>query len=591
MAANIRAGRAFVEMTLEGRNQFKSDLARSGAQLKKFGQTAKSVGRNLMRMGAAAAVPLALSAKTFAEFDDKMRAVKAITGSTTEDFAKLTAEAKRLGATTRFSASEAAEGMRFLGMAGFNTEQIMKGLPAVLDLAAAGAVELGMAADIVSDVGSAFGLTADEAARVSDVIAQTASSANTSIEMMGESFKYVAPIAKAAGQTLEETSAAIGLLGNSGIKASSAGTQLTEIMSSMGGKSAKALEKMGIATKNADGSSRRLLDVMTELGDATRGMDPLDRLNQMMELFGKRGGRAAIVLADAGAATDAMRMKMDNANGRAAAMAETMEGGIGGAFRQMKAAIEAAGISMGAALVPMILLVTELTKKVALWFEENAGIAKILAVVAAGLLATGAVLVTFGTLMTVAGAAATAFTTAMAVMGGVVAFLLSPIGLLIALVATLTAGLLFFTKAGKKVKTMFTGGSKDAKVFDGESEKKKKETLDLQKEVAAAEEKSAELRLKSAQMLKSAIVAEGDERVKKRRAEKGRMDESNFDDVNTNLGQNLSAASPRGTFSSVQAARMSLGTMPEMVRLAEATEALRKLMEAARRAREVIRFD
>ena len=128
-------------------------------------------------------------------------------------------------------------------------------------------------------------------------------------------------------------------------------------------------------------------------------------------------------------------------------------------------------------------------------------------------------------------------------------------------------------------------------MFDGESEKKKKETLDLQKEVAAAEEKSAELRLKSAQMLKSAIVAEGDERVKKRRAEKGRMDESNFDDVNTNLGQNLSAASPRGTFSSVQAARMSLGTMPEMVRLAEATEALRKLMEAARRAREVIRFD
>ena len=137
MAANIRAGRAVVEVVLDGRNKFKSDLARVGARLKRFGKTAKSVGKNLLAMGTAAAVPLALSAKTFAEFDDKMRAVKAITGSTTEDFAKLTAEAKRLGATTRFSASEAAEGMRFLGMAGFNTEQIMKGLPAVLDLAAA----------------------------------------------------------------------------------------------------------------------------------------------------------------------------------------------------------------------------------------------------------------------------------------------------------------------------------------------------------------------------------------------------------------------------------------------------------------------
>jgi TP901 family phage tail tape measure protein len=587
MAANIRAGRAFVEMTLDGHNKFKSDLARSGARLKKFGQTAKSVGKNLLAMGTAAAVPLALSAKTFAEFDDKMRAVKAITGSTTEDFAKLTAEAKRLGATTRFSASEAAEGMRFLGMAGFNTEQIMKGLPAVLDLAAAGAVELGMAADIVSDVGSAFGLTADEAGRVSDVIAQTASSANTSIEMMGESFKYVAPIAKAAGQTLEETSAAIGLLGNSGIKASSAGTQLTEIMSSMGGKSAKALEKMGIATKNADGSSRRLLDVMTELGAATRGMDPLDRLNTMMDLFGKRGGRAAIVLADAGRATDQMRVKMDTANGRAKAMADTMEGGIGGAFRQMKAAVEGAGIAMGKALVPMLLLVTELTKKVALWFEENAGVAKILVVVSAGLLATGAVLVTFGSLLTIAGAAATAFSTAMAVMGGVVAFLMSPIGLLIALIATLTAGLLYFSNAGKKVRTMFGGGAKSTEL---KSDKHKEDALDQQREVAAAEAKSAELRLQSAAMLKSAISAEGDERVKKRRAEKGRMDESNFDDVNSNLGQNLSASSPRGTFSSIQAARMSRGTMPEMVKVAEETEKMRKLLEAAKRAKEVIRF-
>jgi TP901 family phage tail tape measure protein len=587
MAANIRAGRAVVEVVLDGRNKFKSDLARAGARLKKFGRTAKSVGKNLLAMGTAAAVPLALSAKTFAEFDDKMRAVKAITGSTTEDFAKLTAEAKRLGATTRFSASEAAEGMRFLGMAGFNTEQIMKGLPAVLDLAAAGAVELGMAADIVSDVGSAFGLTADEAGRVSDVIAQTASSANTSIEMMGESFKFVAPIAKAAGQTLEETSAAIGLLGNSGIKASSAGTQLTEIMSSMGGKSAKALEKMGIATKNADGSSRRLLDVMTELGAATRGMDPLDRLNTMMDLFGKRGGRAAIVLADAGRATDQMRVKMDTANGRAKAMADTMEGGIGGAFRQMKAAVEGAGIAMGKALVPMLLLVTELTKKVALWFEENAGVAKILLVVSAGLLATGAVLVTFGSLLTIAGAAATAFSTAMAVMGGVVAFLMSPIGLLIALIGTLTAGLLYFSNAGKKVRTMFGGGAKSTEL---KSDKHKEDALDQQKEVAAAEAKSAELRLQSAAMLKSAISAEGDERVKKRRAEKGRMDESNFDDVNSNLGQNLSASSPRGTFSSIQAARMSKGTMPEMVKVAEETEKMRKLLEAAKRAKEVIRF-
>ena len=600
MAANIRAGRAFVEMTLNGQQKFKSDMARAGATLTKFGQTAKRVGGNLLRMGTAAVVPLALAAKTFADFDDKMRAVQAITGATTEDFAKLTAEAKRLGSTTRFSAAEAAEGMRFLGMAGFNTEQIIAGLPPVLALAAAGAVELGTAADIVSDVGSAFGMTAVEAGRVADVIAQTASSANTSIEMMGESFKFVAPVAKAAGQSLEETSAAIGLLGNSGIKASSAGTMLTEVLAGLGGKSQAGLKELGVEVENADGSSRKLLDVMRDLGESTRGMGDLERLNTMMTLFGKRGGRAAIVLADAGKAADEMRGKMDNANGRAVAMATTMEGGIGGAFRSMKSAVEGAGIAMGTALAPMLTTVAELIKKVAQFLAANQGLAKVLGVVAVGLLAGGAALVSFGAIMSIVGAATTAFTTIVSVLTGALAILTSPISAVVILIGVLGGALLYFTGMGSKVldwlgkkfdwlkkKVMNLLGLSGAKIDVGAKVgvDLKELTATEKEKLADVEKQSAELRMKSAALLKDAITAEGDEREKQRKLDQSSMSESNFNDVSDNLGQNLSGEGTRGTFSPIQASRMAKGTMTEMLKISAATEASRVLLEKIEKAK------
>jgi TP901 family phage tail tape measure protein len=598
MAANIRAGRAFVEMTLDGRNKFKSDLARAGAQLKKFGQSAKSVGKNLLAMGTAAAVPLALSAKSFAEFDDKMRAVKAITGSTAEDFEKLTAEAKRLGSTTRFSASEAAEGMRFLGMAGFNTEQIMKGLPSVLALAAAGAVELGMAADIVSDVGSAFGLTADEAGRVADVIATTATSANTSIEMMGESFKHVAPIAKAAGQTIEETSAAIGLLGNSGIKASSAGTQLTEILAAMGGKSTAGLKALGVEVKNVDGTTRPLLDVMRDVGDATRNMDGLDRLNTMMTLFGTRGGKAAIILADAGNAADEMRGKMANAEGKAAKMAATMEGGIGGAFRSMKSAVEGAGIAMGTALAPMLTIVAALIKTVAQFLAKNQGLAKVLGVVAIGLLVTGGALVAFGSLMTLAGTAATAFTTIMSVLTGIMAVLTSPITAVVVLIGLLGGALLYFTGIGGKVldwlgkkfdrlkkRVMSLLGLSSKKLKAEEGGTLKELTAAEKEKLADTEKASAELRLKSAELLKEAINAEGAEREEQRKKDLTSMSEANFGDVNANLGKNAGSESTLGTFSPLQASREAVGMAVSLLEIAGNTEKIAALIAKAKAER------
>ena len=213
----IRAGAAFVELGV--RNKMERGLNAASKRLKSFSSGVSGAGMSMAGLGVKIATPFALAAGVFASFDGKMAAVKAITGSTDAQMERLRDTAKSLGASTQFSASQAADAMKFLGMAGYDTEEILPGIPAVLDLAAAGGLELAMAADIASDVSSAFGLAADQIGRVADVMAATATSSNTSVEMMGETFKYLAPLAAAAWQSIEQAAAAVGIVANSGVKA------------------------------------------------------------------------------------------------------------------------------------------------------------------------------------------------------------------------------------------------------------------------------------------------------------------------------------------------------------------------------------
>lgn len=441
-AGAIRAGRAFVELFADD-SKLVRGLKRAQMKIRAFGAGLQSTGTRLLSMGTAAAAPFAAAIGVFTRFSDRMAEVRAITGANENEFARLEATAKKLGRTTSFTASQVAEGMKFLGMAGFNTEQILAGIPAVLDLARAGAVDLGLAADIASDVGSAFGMTADQIGHLADVMAKTATSANTSVEMMGESFKFVAPVARSAGQSLEETAAAIGILGNNGIKASMAGTDLKNILSLLANKAKSSLAKFGVSTSDAAGNMRPLLDVMNDIGRATRGLSQSERLAFFMETFGKISGKSAILLADAGQQIDDMRGKLAQADGAARKAAKTMDANIGGAFRALMSAAEGVAIEIGNALAPTIQewakgltgaaqFISKLVKNNKEFFVAAGKVVAIVIGLGAALLTLGILLkgaaLAFGTLAAIASGVGTA----LGVIGTALGAILSPMGLVIA---------------------------------------------------------------------------------------------------------------------------------------------------------------
>ena len=202
---------------------------------------------------------------TYNDFETGMSAVKSLSGATNEEFIQLKQTAKDLGATTAFSASEASEGMQYLAMAGWDTNEIIAAMPGLLDLAAAGATDLGAAADIVSDVMTAMGMEANEASRAADVFAKAATSSNTTVEMLGETMKYAAPIAHTFGMSLEEVAALAGMMANAGIKGSQAGTALRASLLRMSKPTTdmqKTMTELGISFTDANGNMKKTGDIV-----------------------------------------------------------------------------------------------------------------------------------------------------------------------------------------------------------------------------------------------------------------------------------------------------------------------------------------
>jgi len=231
--------------------------------------------------------------RTLVEFEQKMAEVRAVTGATGDTFDALSDKARELGASTVFSASEAAAGLAFLGRAGFTADQALGAIEGTLNLAAAGGLELARAADIASNVLSAFSINANEANRVADVLALTANSANTNVEQLGDAFKFVGPVAAAFGVSIEDTAAALGTLGNAGLQASLAGTGLRKILSTLGTPTKKLndlLKKLGLTFSQVNPDTNKFADVMQLLAD--RGIGATDALN----VFGQRGAPAILAV-------------------------------------------------------------------------------------------------------------------------------------------------------------------------------------------------------------------------------------------------------------------------------------------------------
>ena len=322
-------------------NELRRARENSDSTFKKMG---KAAGKLALGAGVAIAGLGATSLKVAGNFEAAMNGVRAVSNATDEDFTKLRDTAKELGASTAFSATEAANGMEFLAMSGMKTEQILSTIPNALSLAAAGSLDLASSADILSNIMTGIGLKADESGRAADVLAQAAASSNVDINMLGESMKYVAPIAKQLGMSLEETAAMVGVLGNAGIQGSEAGTALRSVYARFAthDKALGHFKAMGINIKDASGEMKSMTTLTGELAVAMKDMGADERLAVFKEMAGTEAMSALAVSVDAMAEGSLPKLakELENSEGAAKKMADIRMEGLNGQLKGLASAWE-----------------------------------------------------------------------------------------------------------------------------------------------------------------------------------------------------------------------------------------------------------
>lgn len=335
------------------------------AKIDEVGQKMESVGNSIAGAGKSM-MPLTLAiggvgtaaVKTAADFDAGMSQVAAISGATGDDLEALRDKAREMGSKTKFSASEAASAMEYMAMAGWKTGDMLGGIEGIMNLAAASGEDLATTSDIVTDALTAFGLSAEDSGHFADILAAASSNANTNVSMMGETFKYCAPIAGALGFSAEDTAEAIGLMANAGIKSTQAGTALRTIMNNLTGEvkiSGKAIGDVTIATTNADGSMRDLSDILADCRTAFSGLSESEKAQAAETLVGKNAMSSFLALMNAAPEDiDKLSNAIDNCDGTAESMAATMQDNLAGQLTILKSQLEELAISFGEILMPAI---------------------------------------------------------------------------------------------------------------------------------------------------------------------------------------------------------------------------------------------
>ena len=329
-----------------------------GSKMESVGDSIAGAGKKLMPLSLAVGGLGVAAVKTTADFDASMSKVAAVSGATGEEFDKLREKAREMGSKTKFSASEAADAMNYMAMAGWKTEDMLDGIEGIMNLAAASGEDLATTSDIVTDALTAFGLSAKDSGHFADILAAASSNANTNVSMMGETFKYCAPIAGALGFSAEDTAEAIGLMANAGIKSTQAGTALRTIMNNLSKDftiSGKNIGDVTIATTNADGSMRDLRDILADCRVAFDGLSESEKAQAAQQLVGKNAMSGFLALMNAAPADIAkLEGAIDNCDGSAESMAATMQDNLSGQLTILKSQIQELAISIGDALMPVI---------------------------------------------------------------------------------------------------------------------------------------------------------------------------------------------------------------------------------------------
>ena len=361
----LKLGEAFVNIRVLGRD-FTAQLAKAQAQFQGSIRTMESIAAKAkigLLLGAGVG---AVAVKMAASFEQAMARVQALSGATGQAFQDLEDQARELGRTTVFTANQAAEAMSFFALAGFEANKIIGAMPATLDLAAAGQIDVAQAADITAKIMSGMGLTVEELTETVDVLAKAFTTSNTDLIQLGDAMKFVGPVAKSAGKDITEVTAAIQVMSNAGLQGTLAGTALRNILAKLSGGTKTTndvFKSLNVAMQTANGRMRPLADVVDDLNAAMAKLGEAERLGKLMTAFGMRAGPAMATLLSAGG--DALRdyeKRLQDAGGTAKKIAEIQLDTFIGKWKLMISAISDAGIVIGNKLIPILGKVTEQIK-------------------------------------------------------------------------------------------------------------------------------------------------------------------------------------------------------------------------------------
>lgn len=440
-----------LESQAEKSNAVLQQISLTGDKVQEFGGKVEDAGKKLLPVTAAIAGLGTAAVATVADFDESMSKVSAISGATGDEFDQLREKAREMGAKTKFSASEAADAFQYMAMAGWKTGDMLDGIEGIMNLAAASGEDLATTSDIVTDALTAFGLTAADSGHFADVLAAASSNANTNVSMMGETFKYAAPVAGALGFSVEDVAEAIGLMANSGIEASQAGTSLRTMLTSLAGNVKLSSDSMGVmevSTTNADGSMRELGDILTDLRFCFSKMTEAEAASNAENIVGKNAMSGFLAVMQAAPADiEKLSTAIEKCDGTSESMADTMQDNLNGQITILKSQLQELAISFGDMLMPVIREVVTHIQGMVDWLNGLSDTQKkLIMVIALVLAAVGPVLIIIGKIATGIGALmslASSLGPLLGVIKGAFAALTGPIGIAIAVIAALTAGFMY----------------------------------------------------------------------------------------------------------------------------------------------------
>lgn len=444
--AGLKAAQQSLQDVSKDTNTFSTKITSLGSGLKQAGATLSLVSIPLLGLGTVAV-------KTAADFQSAMSKVEALSGSTKEEMQMLEEVAKKMGTTTVYSSKEAAEALQYMSLAGWNAEQMAAGLEPTLKLAGAAGMELSIASDIVTDTLSMFGMKAEEATKLTDALAYAQANSNTSVEQLGEALKYCGASANAMGYDIADTSAMLGVLADSGLKGSVAGTTLNAVFRDMKKAMQDGCIQIGntkVAIDDGNGSYRDMEAILQDVVSATSGMSAVERDAALSTIFGTEALKGMNIMLQTG--TDRLsdfENGIRNSDGAANDMYNTMQNNLNGAIANLKGAFEGLLITIGDALIPIIQAVAEKLTAWCTWFNNLNSTTQTVIIAIGGFIAIlGPLLLIIGQLIisvtaivgvfTSGGVAATAFGVVMGALSG-------PIGIVIGVItALITIGVLLY---------------------------------------------------------------------------------------------------------------------------------------------------